>query len=58
MGVAVIRKRKLQHVLEVARQDDVAAAMREAVCVKRYQRAADDSENSKAGPGGKQRSKV
>ena len=54
MGIAVIGERKLQHVLEIAGQDDVAAAMREAVRVKSDQRAADDGEKPEAGPGGKQ----
>ena len=56
MGVAVKAERKLQNVLEIAGQDDVAAAVREAVGVKSDQRAAGDGEKPEAGPGGQQHS--
>jgi hypothetical protein len=58
MGVAVIRERKLQDVLEIAGQNDMAAAVREAVCVKSDQRAAGDGEKPEAGPGGQQHSQL
>ena len=54
MGIAVIGERQLQHVFEIAGQDDVTAAMRQAVRVQRDQRAADNSEKPEASPGGKQ----
>ena len=54
MGVAVIGQRQLQNVLEIAGQHDVAAAVREAVGVKRDQRAAGNGEQPEAGPGGEE----
>ena len=58
MGVAVIGERKLQNVLEIAGQDDVAAAVRQAVCEESNQRAAGDGEKPKAGPGGQQHAQL
>ena len=58
MGIAVIGERQLQHVLEIAGQHDVAAAVRQPVGVERDQRAAGNREQAEAGPGGQQRAQV
>ena len=54
MGVAVIGKRQLQNVFEIAGQNDVAAAVREPVGVQRNQSAAGDGKQAEAGPGAQQ----
>ena len=51
MGIAVIGQRQLQHMLEIAGQHDVAAAVRQPVGIKRDQGAAGDGEQPEAGPG-------
>ena len=58
MRIALVGEGKLQDVLEIARQNDVAPSMREAICVKSDQRPARDGEKSEARPCGKQHRQV
>ena len=54
MGAAVKGERQLQHVLEVGREDALAAAMCEPVRVQRHKCPAQDAEQRKTAPGNDQ----
>src|SRR6478735_6068630 len=58
MGGAVEAEWKLQHVLEIVRQHDLAALVGEPVGIERNERPAQDEEQRKADPSGDERGEL
>jgi hypothetical protein len=52
VSISVIGKRELKHVLEIAGEDDMAAAVCKAIGVESDQGAAGNCKNAKSGPCG------